>query len=132
MRSHYHGAKAVFLGGRPVEHLRSRLASKLNIDLIWPETSHGDSLDRLSGYVKDPDVKLFLVYIPWCSHKHSLDFADIVKKNFKDFVRIRKGTSPETIANAICAQVSMSDDDIFLDALDHPQKFVGEEAKYVE
>ena len=132
VRSHYHGAKAVFLGGRPVEHLRSRLASKLNIDLIWPETSHGDSLDRLSGYVKDPDVKLFLVYIPWCSHKHSLDFADIVKKNFKDFVRIRKGTSPETIANAICAQVSMSDDDIFLDALDHPQKFVGEEAKYVE
>ena len=82
--------------------------------------------------MKDPDVKLFLVYIPWCSHKHSLDFADIVKKNFKDFVRIRKGPSPETIANAICAQVSMSDDDIFLDALDHPQKFVDEEAKYVE
>ncbi|MGN0909979.1 MAG: hypothetical protein ACI4NV_00995 [Thermoguttaceae bacterium] len=132
VRSHYHGAKAVFLGGRPVEHLRSRLAAKLNIDLIWPETSHGDSLDRLSGYVKDPDVKLFLVYIPWCSHKHSLDFADIVKKNFKDFVRIRKGTSPETIAKAICDQVSMSDDDIFLDALDHPQKFVGEEGKYVE
>ncbi|MGN0930641.1 MAG: hypothetical protein ACI4NP_02870 [Thermoguttaceae bacterium] len=132
VRSHYHGAKAVFLGGRPVEHLRSRLASKLNIDLIWPSTSHGDSLDRLSGYVKDPDVKLFLVYIPWCSHKHSLDFADIVKKNFKDFVRIRKGTSPDQIAKAICDQVSMADDDIFLDALDHPQKFIGEEAKYVE
>lgn len=132
VRSHYHGAKAVFLGGKPVEHLRARLASKLNIDLIWPETSHGDSLDRLSGYVKDPDVKLFLVYIPWCSHKHSLDFADIVKKNFKDFVRIRKGTSPDTIAKAICDQVSMADDDIFLDELDHPQKFVGEDAKYVE
>ena len=131
VRSHYHGAKAVFLGGRPVEHLRARLASKLNVDLIWPSTSHGDSLDRLGGYVKDPEVKLFLVYIPWCSHKHSLDFADIVKKNYKDFVRIRKGTSPDQIAKAICDQVSMADDDIFLDALDHPQRFVGEEAKYV-
>ena len=110
VRKHYAGAKAVFIGGTPQEHLRNRLSKKLNLDLIWFETDHGDSLDRFNPYLRDPDVKLFIVYIPWCSHKHSLEFSKCVKLAGKDFARIRKGTSPELIAHGLCAQIDLSDD----------------------
>ena len=114
VQNHYGGSKVVFVGGIPQDHLRNRLEKKLNVELIWFETDHGDSLDRFNPYLRDPEVKLFLVYIPWCSHKHSLELAGFVREAGKDFVRVRKGTSPELIAHAICQQnpqILHSDDD---------------------
>jgi len=108
VRRRYDGAKAVFIGGVPQDHLRSRIESKLNVRLIWTETDHGDSLDRFGACLRDPDVKLFLIYIPWCSHKHSEEFAAYAKDADKDFVRLRKGTNPEIIAQAICKQLNLS------------------------
>ncbi len=108
VRRRYNGAKAVFIGGVPQDHLRARIESKLNVQLIWTETDHGDSLDRFGACLRDPEVKLFLIYIPWCSHKHSEEFAAYAKDADKDFVRLRKGTNPEIIAQTICKQLNLS------------------------
>ncbi len=111
VRKRYDYGKVVFVGGTPQNHLRQRLENKLHVELIWFETDHGDSLDRFNRYINDEDVKLFLVYIPWCSHKHSIEFSYVVRNAGKDFVRIPKGTSPETIAHHICDQLNLSIDE---------------------
>lgn len=121
VRRHYNGAKAVFVGGTPTPHICERMESKLNLRVVWDAHDHGDSLDRFSKSLNDPEVKLFIVYIPWCSHKHSRELSDVVQKYGKDLVRVRKGTSPELVANAICSQVNMEDDDLLFDAMDNPQ-----------
>ncbi len=105
VRKEFGGSKVVFIGGTPQDHLRNRLQKKLDFELIWFETSHGASLDQFNPYLRDPEVKLFLVYIPWCSHKHSIELSALVRDAGKHFVRIRKGTSPELIAHAICEQI---------------------------
>lgn len=104
VRDRYAGARAVFVGGTPQPHLQARLEKNLNIRLSWSETSHGDSLERFAGRLRDDETRLFLIYIPWCSHKHSEEFATLIKESNKDCVRLRKGTNPEQIALAICRQ----------------------------
>jgi len=104
VRERYAGARAVFVGGTPQPHLQARLEKKLNVRLVWSETSHGDSLERFAGHLRDEETRLFLIYIPWCSHKHSEEFAALIKDANKDCVRLRKGTNPEQIALAICRQ----------------------------
>ena len=104
VRERYAGARAVFVGGTPQPHLQARLEKNLNVRLFWSETSHGDSLERFAGFLRDDETRLFLIYIPWCSHKHSEEFATLVKEAQKDCVRLRKGTNPEQIAQAICRQ----------------------------
>ena len=104
VRDRYAGTRAVFVGGTPQPHLQARLEKYLNVRLFWSETSHGDSLDRFAGLLRDDDTRLFLIYIPWCSHKHSEEFATLIKEANKDCVRLRKGTNPEQIAQAICRQ----------------------------
>ncbi len=104
VRERYAGARAVFVGGTPQPHLQARLEKNLNVRLVWSETSHGDSLERFAGLLRDEETRLFLIYIPWCSHKHSEEFATLVKESNKDCVRLRKGTNPEQIAQAICRQ----------------------------
>ncbi len=104
VRERYAGARAVFVGGTPQPHLQARLEKNLNVRLFWSETSHGDSLERFAGLLRDEETRLFLIYIPWCSHKHSEEFAALIKESNKDCVRLRKGTNPEQIAQAICRQ----------------------------
>lgn len=104
VRERYAGARAVFVGGTPQPHLQARLEKNLNVRLVWSETSHGDSLERFAGLLRDEETRLFLIYIPWCSHKHSEEFAALIKDANKDCVRLRKGTNPEQIALAICRQ----------------------------
>ena len=104
VRERYAGARAVFVGGTPQPHLQARLEKNLNVRLVWSETSHGDSLERFAGLLRDDETRLFLIYIPWCSHKHSEEFAALIKDANKDCVRLRKGTNPEQIALAICRQ----------------------------
>ena len=104
VRDRYAGARAVFVGGTPQPHLQTRLEKNLNVRLFWSETSHGDSLERFAGLLRDEETRLFLIYIPWCSHKHSEEFATLIKEANKDCVRLRKGTNPEQIAQAICRQ----------------------------
>ncbi len=104
VRERYAGARAVFVGGTPQPHLQARLEKNLNVRLLWSETSHGDSLERFAGLLRDEETRLFLIYIPWCSHKHSEEFATLIKDANKDCVRLRKGTNPEQIALAICRQ----------------------------
>ena len=105
VRKAFGNTRVVFVGGTPQPHLltRIRTAFKLN-DLLWEEWSHGDSLDRFRSFLNDGTVQLFLVYIPWCSHKHSLDLPKMVRKAGKSFVRLRKGTGINQIAAAICEQ----------------------------
>ena len=107
VRERYAGARAVFVGGTPQPHLQTRLEKKLNLRLVWSETNHGDSLERFAGYLRDEETRLFLIYIPWCSHKHSEEFATLIKDANKDCVRLRKGTNPEQIALAICRQLRL-------------------------
>jgi hypothetical protein len=104
VRERYAGARAVFVGGTPQPHLLTRIEKNLNVRLVWSETSHGDSLERFAGLLRDEETRLFLIYIPWCSHKHSEEFATLIKESNKDCVRLRKGTNPEQIALAICRQ----------------------------
>ena len=104
IRDRYAGTRAVFVGGTPQPHLQARLEKNLNVRLFWSETSHGDSLERFAGLLRDDETRLFLIYIPWCSHKHSEEFAALIKDANKDCVRLRKGTNPEQIAQAICRQ----------------------------
>ncbi|MBQ6828748.1 MAG: hypothetical protein IJO46_12115 [Thermoguttaceae bacterium] len=104
VRDRYAGARAVFVGGTPQPHLQTRIEKRLNVRLFWSETSHGDSLERFAGLLRDDETRLFLIYIPWCSHKHSEEFAALIKDANKDCVRLRKGTNPEQIAQAICRQ----------------------------
>lgn len=110
VRERYAGTRAVFVGGTPQPHLQERLEKNLNVRLFWSETSHGDSLERFAGLLRDDETRLFLVYIPWCSHKHSEEFATLIKDANKDCVRLRKGTNPEQIAQAICRQLRLLPD----------------------
>ena len=105
VREHYRGSKVVFIGGIPQEHIIARLQSKFEIELLWSVNGHGKSLKTFNPYLNDPDVKLFLVYIPWCSHKHSEELAVMARDANKDFVRLPKGTNPEKIATVICGQI---------------------------
>lgn len=108
VRKAYKGTKLVFIGGTPQPHIEERLKEKFQLeDVLWEETSHGDSLNRFRSVLNDELVRLITVYIPWCSHKHSLEFSKDAKDAGKDFVRIRKGTNPETIAAAICEQIGL-------------------------
>lgn len=107
VRKYLGGRKIVFVGGTPQDHMRRRLSRELNAEIIWEESDHGHSLDRFGACLRDPEVAMFLVYIPWCSHKHSEELAAIVQNAGKDFVRLRKGTSPELIACSICGQVTV-------------------------
>ncbi len=110
VRERYAGHKVVFIGGTPKDHIREKIENQFKVKVIWSETDHGESLDRLSPYLRDDDVKLFLIYIPWCSHKHSEEFAALAKGSAKDFVRVTKGTNPVKIAHAICNQIRFTAD----------------------
>ncbi|MCF0235003.1 MAG: hypothetical protein HUK22_08535 [Thermoguttaceae bacterium] len=105
VRNAYRNTRVVFIGGTPQNHMRERLEAAFDVELYWEETDHGDSLDRFQSILSDEKTSLFLAYIPWCSHKHSEEFSDYVKRYGKDFVRLRKGTNPEQIAQAICSQM---------------------------
>lgn len=107
VRNYMSGAKIVWIGGTPMDHLRSRIEERFEVEMIWEECDHGDSFRRLTSVLNDPEVKLFLVYIPWCSHKHSEELTPLVRSSGKDFVRLRKGTNPEQIAAAICQQLNL-------------------------
>lgn len=96
----------VFVGGIPQDHMRKRLERDLNVTLVWDENRHGHSLDRFAALLNDPEVVLFIVYIPWCSHKHSEELCAIVQSSGKGFVRVRKGTGSNVVASAICDQIS--------------------------
>ncbi len=110
VRERLNGGKVVFIGGTPKDHLRNRVEKAFGVSMIWMETSHGDSLDRFETYLNDPEVKLFLAYIPWCSHKHSEEFvSDYVKRWGKDSVRLRKGTNPEQMAVGILEQLKWTE-----------------------
>lgn len=110
VRERYAGTRAVFVGGTPQPHLQTRIEKNLDVRLFWSETSHGDSLERFAGFLRDDETRLFLIYIPWCSHKHSEEFAALIKNANKDCVRLRKGTNPEQIAQAICRQFRLLPD----------------------
>lgn len=109
VREMYKNTTMVFIGGEPKEHIIRRIEDRFNVKLIWNSTNHSDSLNRFDGELSDPDVSLFLIYIPWCSHKHSEELAQIVQRAGKKLVRLRKGTNPDVIAEAICAQSDKSD-----------------------
>lgn len=108
VREMYGDTIMVFIGGEPKEHIIRRIEDRFNVKLIWNSTNHSDSLNRFDGELSDPDVTLFLIYIPWCSHKHSEELAQIVQRAGKKLVRLRKGTNPDVIAEAICAQTDKS------------------------
>ncbi len=105
VRDMFGGTRMIFIGGEPKEHIIKRIEERFNVTLIWNSTNHSESLSRFDGALNDPDVSLFLIYIPWCSHKHSEELAQIVSKSGKQLVRLRKGTNPDVIAEAICQQV---------------------------
>ncbi len=107
-RERYSGGKIVFVGGIPQEHLRKRLEKAFQAEVLWASFDHGDSLDRFGSFLRDPDVGLFVVYIPWCSHKHSEELTAEIRAVGKDYIRQRKGTNPEMIARTICQQLSLS------------------------
>ncbi len=109
VRELYAGSIMVFIGGEPKEHIIRRIEERFNVKLIWNSTNHSDSLNRFDGELSDPDVSLFLIYIPWCSHKHSEELAQIVQRAGKKLVRLRKGTNPDVIAEAICNQTDKSE-----------------------
>ena len=108
VRELYGGTIMVFIGGEPKEHIIRRIEERFNVKLNWSSTNHSDSLNRFDGELSDPDVSLFLIYIPWCSHKHSEELAQFVQRAGKKLVRLRKGTNPDVIAEAICAQTDKS------------------------
>ena len=108
VRKAYKGSKMVFVGGTPQPHIIERLKLYLQVeDVLWEEHSHGDSLSRFQSALNDEAVRLVAVYIPWCSHKHSEEFKKMVSAAGKDFVRVTKGTNPDTIAAAICEQTHL-------------------------
>ncbi|MBR0238438.1 MAG: hypothetical protein IJQ39_10140 [Thermoguttaceae bacterium] len=109
VREMYGNTIMVFIGGEPKEHIIRRIEDRFNVKLIWNSTNHSDSLNRFDGELSDPDVTLFLIYIPWCSHKHSEELAQIVQRAGKKLVRLRKGTNPDVIAEAICNQTDKSE-----------------------
>ena len=108
VRQFYQGTKIVFVGGTPKKHIQDRLVDKLGFgEVIWESFDHGDSLDRFKSPLQDPDVKIFLAYIPWCSHKHSRELAKLVDEYGKTLVRVTRGTNPAQIADSICEQSSV-------------------------
>lgn len=108
VRKFFLGTKAVFVGGTPKKHIQERLADKLGFnEVLWESFTHGDSLERFKKPLQDPNVKVFIVYIPWCSHKHSREFAKLIQDYDKAVVRVSRGTSPAQIADAICEQTSV-------------------------
>ncbi|MBQ3389068.1 MAG: hypothetical protein IJG60_07645 [Thermoguttaceae bacterium] len=108
VRKAYKGTKMVFVGGTPQPHIIERLKLYLQVeDVLWEEHTHGDSLSRFQSALNDEAVRLVAVYIPWCSHKHSEEFKKMVSAAGKDFVRVTKGTNPDTIAAAICEQIHL-------------------------
>lgn len=107
VRNRYSGSKMVFIGGTPKDHVRERIEKAFDVELVWFETDHGDSLVRFDPFLRDPDVAAFLIYIPWCSHMHSEQFVACSKKSNKDFIRLPRGTNPEQIAQAICQQLKL-------------------------
>ena len=108
VRNCYQGTKIVFVGGTPKKHIQDRLVDKLGFgEVIWESFDHGDSLDRFKKPLQDSDVKIFLVYIPWCSHKHSRELAKLVAEYGKTLIRVTCGTSPAQIADSICEQTSV-------------------------
>ena len=109
VRKRFAGSKLVFIGGTPQDHFRKRLERAFQVEVEWSHFDHGDSLERFGAYLRDPDVKLFVVYIPWCSHKHSEELVALIKEFNKDYVRQKKGTNPEVIALSICDQLSLLD-----------------------
>lgn len=108
VRNNLNGGKIVFIGGTPKDYLRKRIEDAFDVEMIWFHTGHGDSLDVFNPYLNDPEVKLFLAYIPWCSHKHSEELIKITKANGKNSVRLTRGTNPEQIAGKIVEQLQWS------------------------
>ena len=108
VRNCYQGTKIVFVGGTPKKHIQDRLVDKLGFgEVVWESFDHGDSLDRFKKPLQDSDVKIFLVYIPWCSHKHSRELAKLVEEYGKTLIRVTRGTSPAQIADSICEQTTV-------------------------
>ena len=105
------GKKVVFIGGTPKDHLKKRLESAFDCELVWFETSHSVSNDRYEPLLRSPDVALLIVYIPWCSHKHSEELMTRAKEYGKEYARARKGTNPEQIARAVVDQLNLAPND---------------------
>lgn len=113
VRKAFKGAKMVFIGGQPTRHIIERYKRAFQVeDVIWGETSHGDSFERFLPLMKNPEVKLIVAYIPWCSHMHSTgDFAELARKEGKVFVRAPRGTNPDHMAATICQQAGLNNPD---------------------
>ena len=113
VRKAFKGTKMVFIGGQPTPHIIERYKRAFQVeDVIWGESSHGDSFDRFIPLMRNPAVKLIVAYIPWCSHMHSAgDFADLARKEGKVFVRAPHGTNPDQIAATICQQAGLNSAD---------------------
>lgn len=108
VRERFRDSRVVFVGGTPVPHVQHRIQEAFQIELAWPEARHGDSLDQhFKAYLDDERTRLFLIYIPWCSHAHSRELGQWVKQAGKDFVRLTRGTNPASIALAICDQLGI-------------------------
>ena len=111
VRTRFRDSRVVFVGGTPAAHVQHRIQEAFHVDLAWPEARHSDSLDRhFRGYLEDERTRLFLVYIPWCSHAHSRELGQMVKQTGKDFVRLKSGTNPASIALAVCEQLGLETD----------------------
>ena len=110
VRRAFKGSKMVFVGGQPKQHIIARYKNAFQVDdVIWGESSHGDSLDQFLPLLNDPKVKLVVVYIPWCSHMHSAnEFAGRAQMRGVAFVRAPKGTGADQLAAAICQQAGLN------------------------
>lgn len=109
----FKGSVMLFIGGQPKRHIIERYKKVFQFaDVVWGESSHGDTFDRYIPLMKNPDVKLVVAYIPWCSHMHSAGaFADLARQEGKVFVRAPHGTGPDHLAATICQQAGLNTPD---------------------
>ena len=112
VRNYYQGAKAVFVGGVPNKTRATRLKDAFQFsEVVYEDHEHGESLTAFQKDLDDPDVRLFIVFLRSCGHRHSSsgggrkkNLPELAKKHGKDLVRVA-GTNPNTIAVEICQQI---------------------------
>lgn len=102
VRSHFHDATAVVIGGWISDSICRRLETTLNLRLELCEI--GYSRDQLGVYLDRPDVKLFIVQT--IRNGGSWRFKREVLASGKSFVSYESSIfTAEKIAKAICEQV---------------------------
>ncbi len=107
IRERFAGSKVVFVGDVPNVNAREKIENAFDVELVWFKT-YPDSLAVFNSSLRDPKVKLFLVYLPDREPRYSEELAGLVENAGKDFIRLPQGLNHKHIARVICERLKLS------------------------